>query len=333
MQAPLEPQQLEQAAGLFRLSRIVHAAAQFDLASVLGDGARSAQSLAASLGLHASATGALLDALAAWGILARDDQGLYGLTPVSRRLLPGEPDAANRPLIAGWAGLDAVFESFAGIEHTLRTGECGLRGRGGPGFHERLAGDAELSARYQAAMSSTRDGFEASVAALGDLDGLLVIDVGGGRGDLLDVLLERHPRARGLCFDLPHVVQGLAPRHAGRLRFGGGDAFERLPCDGDLYLTSTLLRCFDDERALALLQSIRRAMKRRHARLVCLEMLLPPDRRDPWMALANVTAHVVYGGRDRTAEEFAGLLDQAGLGCIGMTPVNGALHAIETVAL
>jgi hypothetical protein len=329
MQAPLQPQQLEPVAGLFRLSRLVHEAARLDLASALRDGPRSAQALAAALGLHVSATSAFLEALAAWGVLARDEDGRYGLTAVSRRLLPGEPGAANRELISGWAGLDAVFESFAGIEHTLRTGECGLRQRAGRSFHERLAQDAEQASRYQEAMSSTRDGFAASVAALGNVDGLLVVDVGGGRGDLLDMLLERHPHARGLCLDLPHVVQGLAPRHGGRLRFIDSDAFDELPTGADVYITSTVLRCFDDESALTLLRSVRRAMSGRDARLVCFEMVMPGDRLDPWMALANVTAHVVYGGRDRTADEFVELLARAGFSCTRMLPVNGALHVIE----
>jgi hypothetical protein len=46
------------------------------------------------------------------------------------------------------------------------------------------------------------------------------------------------------------------------------------------------------------------------------------------MALADMTARVVYGGRDRTAEEFRLLLARAGLACEDMRPVDGAVQAI-----
>ena len=34
-----------------------------------------------------------------------------------------------------------------------------------------------------------------------------VVDVGGGTGNLLAAILERHPRARGILADLPHVIR------------------------------------------------------------------------------------------------------------------------------
>jgi hypothetical protein len=331
MQAPLQPAQLELGIGLFRLSRMLHAAARMGIAPLLAPEPRSAPVLAAMAGTHAPTTQAFLDALAAWGILMRDADGRYGLTPVSRRLLPGEADGVNLRQVAGWAGLESVVDAWSGLEHTLRTGESGLRRCGGGDFHARLAEDADANAQYQEAMGATAGAFAACAAALDDLPAELIVDIGGGRGELLAAVLARRPEARGWCVDLPHVVDGLEPQLDGRLRFIAADASRALPeaaAGADLYLTSTVLRCFDDEGALALLGATRRAMNRPGSHLVCFEMLAPDDRADPLFALADMTARVVYGGRDRTAAEFHELLARAGLACEQILPVDGAVHAI-----
>jgi hypothetical protein len=303
-------------------------AVRLDVASALAHVPRSADQLADALSTHPETTHAFLDALTAWGILARDTDGNFALTAVSRRLLPNEPGGVNLRQIAGWAGLDVTFEAWGGLEHTIRTGECGLRQGHGMDFHARLAGDAALSARYQDAMSSTIEAFEASACALDDVNVECIVDVGGGQGELLATMLRRYPHARGLCVDLPHVVGALDVRLDGRLRFVAADAFKYVPPGATLYVTSTVLRCFPDDLALALLHSMRKAMTHPEARLVCFEMVLPGDFDDPAFALANMTAHVVYGGRDRTAGEFRDLLTRAGLDCIAITHVAGAVHAI-----
>ncbi len=328
MQAPLLPDQLEACAGAFRVSRMLHVAVRLGLFEALARFPRSARSLAATVGTHPEATAALLDALAAWGLLARTGAGSYALTPVSRRLLPDAEDGVNLAQLVGWVGSDLVFDAWSGLEHTLRTGEGGLR-RCGTDFHAWLGCHPALGAQYQAAMSSTQAAFEACASSLDELSPERVIDLGGGCGDLLDAVLARHPAASGLCIDLPHVVQGLPPRLGGRLQYAAGDLLEGpVPPDADLYLTSTVLRCFDDEEALKLLRSVRRAMTRADARLVCFEMVLAPHRDDPSQALADLGARVVYGGRDRTAGEFRELLARAGLCAHSVVPVTGTVHAI-----
>ena len=328
IQAPLQPAQLESCFGLFRLSRLLHVAVDLGIAPLLEHGPVSAGRLARRLGAHEPAMQAFLEALAAWGVLACDEDRRFGLTPISRRLLPHEPDGINLRLVGGWVGLQPVFEAWSGLEHTLRTGECGLRGQAGRDFHTCLAEESAWNAAYQDAMSSTSAGFAASARMLDRLDFNQVVDIGGGQGDLLDIVLARHPDAKGVCVDLPHVVAGLAPRLGGRLRFEAADALTQLPAGAELYLTSTVLRCFGDDQALVLLRTARRAMTASRARLVCFEMLLPPDNGDPALALANLTAHVVYGGRDRNPDEFRELLGQAGFACRSIDAVEGALHAI-----
>jgi hypothetical protein len=181
-------------------------------------------------------------------------------------------------------------------------------------------------------MGSTTDAFEAIADALDLRDCELIVDIGGGRGELLEVILARSPLLRGLCVDLPSVVADAPPGCAGRLRYVAGDARTGLPGGADMYITSTVLRCFDDAQCASLLTSIRRAMTRPSARLVCFEYVLPEHAPDAWLALSDITARVVYGGRDRTRPQFTALLARAGLTLIDAVSVSGALHALTARA-
>ena len=88
-----------------------------------------------------------------------------------------------------------------------------------------------------------------------------VVDVGGGNGSLLLALLERQPGLRGIVFDLPETVRD---KRAGRplRRSSSGSFFERCR-PGDVYVLSTVIHDWDDERATAILRTIRAAARRR----------------------------------------------------------------------
>lgn len=311
---PLHEALLEQSFGLFRLSRMIYAVAELGIATQLVNGPRSADELAELTGTHAPSLASLLDVLACWGVFRRDPGGRYALTPVSERLVPGSAKAANVPMLMGWAGFPGMYEAFGEILQTLRTGESALRREYG-GFHGYLAAKPDMRALYDRAMESTADSFAASARAADFSGARHLVDVGGGKGALALEILSLHPQLRATCFDLPDVVaQADVAGHpaASRLEFAAGDAFECVPAGADAYVTSTVLRCFDDERCLSLLRNIRNAMGE-DAKLVAFEMVMPEGRDHIGMCTADLVARVLYGGRDRTESEFKSLFERAGL--------------------
>jgi|SRR5688572_12115016 len=73
-----------------------------------------------------------------------------------------------------------------------------------------------------------------------------IVDVGGGHGALLSAVLEAHPAARGVLFDLPHVITGARERVdtaglGGRCTLVGGDYFQSVPEGGDAYLLKHIM--------------------------------------------------------------------------------------------
>jgi len=90
------------------------------------------------------------------------------------------------------------------------------------------------------------------------------------------------------------------------------------------------LRCFDDNDCSRLLKNIRAAIPI-GGKLLCFEIVMPPERDDPARALADLTARVVYGGQDRTEEDFRSLFRDCGFALQRVIATEGTTVGLEAV--
>ena len=330
---PLAPESLEQSIGLFRLSRMIFAAASLRIAEHLAAGSRDAAALARETVTHEGALASLMDVLSAYGVFARGVDGRYSLTDFSKRMVPGAADSANVRMLLGWAGLPAAYDAFGDLLHTLRTGRAALTARNPGGFYGYLADHPESRSLYEAAMESTAESFAACVTAYNFSPARTLVDVGGGQGAFATAILKAKAGLTAIVFDLPAVVASARsddPQVRDRLRFVPGDAMQAVPEGADVYVTSTVLRCFDDEGCERLLRNIRAAMPS-HGRLAAFEMVAPEGRDQVAWCTADLVARVIYGGRDRCQREFDALFARAGLQWTRTIPVNAHLSVMEAV--
>ncbi len=144
-----------------------------------------------------------------------------------------------------------------------------------------------------------------------------VADVGGAHGVLLAAVLRANPAARGILFDLPHVIataedaiaaQGLAER----CELVSGDFFEAVPEGADLHLLKQIVHDWDDERATRLLPNCHRALAP-GGKLLLVEMVVPADNRPSPAQAMDLNMLVLLSGRERTEEEYRRLLQDGGL--------------------
>ena len=178
-------------------------------------------------------------------------------------------------------------------------------------------------------MRSFSAGHAAAIVAAIDLrQARLVIDVGGGTGELLAAILAAHPDLRGVIFDLPNVADHAAHvlaahKVADRCTTERGSFFESVPGHGDVYLLKHVIHDWDDERAAEILRCCRRCMPR-DARLLLVERKLPEfaDRNGPAETFMTDLEMLVMspGGRERTEGEFRKLLGDAGFKYVRTLP-------------
>jgi hypothetical protein len=302
----------------YQASQAIHVAAALGVADQLADGARDAEDLAAAIDAHAPALYRLLRALAAVGVLHEDADRRFSLTPLGQGLRADAPGSS-----AAWAafiGRPYHWSAWSQLEHSVRTGENAFAAVHGVDVWTYRAEHPEESGIFDAAMTALAGRVAAAVLDAYDFGRFAVVaDIGGSRGTLLSAILARHPQLRAVLFDLPTVVAGVDLGE--RCRIAGGSFFEAVPGDADAYILKSVLHDWEDEPAVAILRTIRRDAPEGSAVLI-VERRLGPPNADPLAKLSDLNMLVATGGRERTREEYARLLEAAGYELVDETPAG-----------
>ena len=297
----------------YRASQCIYVAAELRLADHLAAGERSAADLAALCGADAGALARLLRALAAIGIVAPREAGRWALAPAGEALRTEVPGSLLAEALHALA--PTAWRPWGRLLESVRTGCAAFPDEFGCSAWEYRAAHPEARDRFDAmAAARAESEAEAVVALLTVPERGVVVDVGGGDGELLARLLARHPTLAGVLLERPAVVAEARRRLereglAGRCRLEGGDFFGEVPAGGDLYLLKAVLHNWDDGAAARLLAVCRRAMSP-GSRLVVIEALVdaPPRPEE----LQDLHMLVVHGGRERDSAELVRLLAESG---------------------
>jgi O-methyltransferase domain len=136
-----------------------------------------------------------------------------------------------------------------------------------------------------------------------------VVDVGGGNGSLLVELLRMRPGLRGIVFDLPETVRD-EEALGERIEFVAGDFFERVP-EGDAFVLSGILHDWDDERATAILRTVRAAASE-GARLLVLDSVVQDGNESDGAKWLDLLLLALLGGKERNEPQWRALLAASG---------------------
>ena len=284
-------------------TRAVAIVAELRVADALVGGPRPVGDLAEELGADADILHRLLRALASDGVFAETEPAVFRNTEASEVLRSG----------GGW---DDFARLFGGVWHRT-AGELGATAGQPPfqrlfgtDFWDWLAQHPEQRAAFDRAMEQ---GWESRVERVASVDWRgdeTVVDVGGGNGSLLVHLLERQPGLKGVVFDLPETNRDESALAAAGLEFVAGDFFESVP-RGDVYVLATILHDWDDQRAAAILRTVR-AHAPPHARLVLLESVLQSGNEPDGAKWLDLLMLGLFDGRERDEAQWRALLETGG---------------------
>jgi hypothetical protein len=163
-----------------------------------------------------------------------------------------------------------------------------------------------------------------------------IVDVGGGSGRLLSLILERHPALRGVLFDRPEVIAGARKALDGRAQSAritavGGDFFVSVPSGADAYILQLITRDWADEPCAELLRNCRRSMAA-GGRVLIVDAVVGDGQYSALQALMDLEMLALTSGRERTLAEFSGLLGRAGLRLTRVVPTSACVSIVEAVA-
>ena len=244
--------------------------------------------------------------------------GKFALTEMGSHL------AANseRPL-KGWALLEGgmLRARWGDLIESIRTGKTAdeIAGLGQERF-EVMAKTKDAGLFNEAMASMTRSAIPDILSAY-DFTGIpILMDVGGGVGELIGAVLKKCPTMRGIVFDLPHCAEG-ARKHlsdagvSDRCGFIAGSFFDPLPPGAEAIMMKSIIHDWNDERCVRLLHNCRRVLQR-GARLIVIDRVMPekpePDACNLSVVMSDLNMLSGIGGCERTEGEFRDLLAKGG---------------------
>lgn len=318
-----------QTAGGYCLARSLHVVADLGVADALDETPRTAAELAAAVGAHPDSLGRVLRLLAAYGVFEMQDDEVRH-SPASRLLRSDHPRSMRA--FAQMFGLPVFWATFEAMEHSVRTGKPATTEAFPGGFWAYLTEHPEAARVFNAAMRGKAHGAVAGILATYDFSGFSVIgDIGGGNGHLLRAILDAVPTARGVLFDLPHVVEEAAGIASERLTLQAGDFFRDALPGCDAYLLMEVIHDWGDDESAAILRAVRQAAAARSTVLV-IEAIVPDDPGPDWSKMLDIHMLTLLGGRQRTEQEYAALLTRSGFRFLREIDTGAGVSILEAEA-
>ena len=314
------------------ISKAIHVVTQLGIVDEIHSGKKSCNEIAQATGTHAPSLYRVLRVLASFDIFTESPKGCFLMTPMALALTKGDKTLRSFALMFAAPWNQGPFGELA---YALKTGESAFEKSMGMPLFDYLDNNPDAGMLFNSVMTDFLAPVHAAAVKAYDFSGIKeVIDVGGGHGALIIRLLQKYPAMHATIYDLPSVLEGTreAVRSAGleeRCQCVAGSFFDKVPVGGDLYILSRVIHDWDDQQARRILTECSKAM-RTDSKLLLIEQVIEPGNQPSFSKITDLWMLMIFGeGRERTAEEFAGLLQSAGLSLAAILPTDVTDRLIE----
>ena len=299
----------------YQTSRAVYVAAKLGIADLLAVRPHSLAELAARTETNEVALSRVLRALCGVALFARDDAGVYELRPAGEMLRSDVPGSLRALSISHG---EEQYLAWNEVLWTVQTGGTAFERVHGKPLFPHLDEHPEAARVFNRAMSDLIELRWRDILPRFDFSkSTRLVDVGGGDGSLLAVILRAHPHLQGEVYDCAQGLRRAAEvlEQAGvaaRCRVTTGDFFQSVPAGADTYMISSVLFDWNDDECVSILANVRAAMHE-DARLLVYETAMPEGDSFYFGKFFDLNMMMVTGGKVRSEAEHKGLLKRAGL--------------------
>lgn len=330
-QLPLHIQMMQMISGYW-VSQCIYVAAKLAIADHLAT-PKNYQEIAAATATNPNALYRVLRALASVGIFTETESGIFAMTPLAEYLRRDSPQTMQPTAIM--MGEPEHYQAWGDLLHSVKTGEPAFDRRFGKGVFEYFGANPEAAQIFERCMNNFSEIELRAISPTYDFSEFRVlVDVGGGYGELLAEVLQKHPESKGILFDEKYVIDNAIStleKHgiSDRCQCVSGSFFETIPSGGDAYLLKHIVHDWDDERAIAILTNCQKAMSA-HSKILVMEQVVPAGNDPAAAKMLDINMLVMCpGGKERTELEFQQIFAKAGLKLLRIVPTGEDIHIIE----
>ncbi len=333
--SPSSTEMLHLIRGLW-ISQSIYVAAKLRLPDLLKDGPKSSDELARVTRTDSRSLFRLLRALTSIGLFVQNDDTSFAVTDLGATLQEDSKDS-----LLPWALMALNGEeprAWSDLEHSVQTGGIAFNHVFGMNIWKYRAEHPEHAAIFDKSQSSTTNVLNRAIVEHYSFANIRnVVDIGGGYGSLIIILLKGNEHLQGLVFDLPHVAEKarmniVRAGFSSRCDIVSGDVFDSVPTGGEVYILSRVLHDWDNERSLRILRNCNKAMQM-GKKLLLIERIIPSkiEKSESSESVFFMDLHmmVATGGQERTDEEFRSLFDESGFRLDRIIPIGNSMNVIE----
>jgi predicted O-methyltransferase YrrM len=319
------PEEILKLARNFMECRILLSGAELNLFSILKRESLSAQAVSGIVGADLRAIKILLDALAAVGLLTKENEKYRCPASVAPLLSDDDPESVLPMVLHAahlwrrWSRLTTVVTGAKDSEEL-------------PGLSRSAS---EMRAFIGAMHVVAQPRAHAIVAQINPGPAKALIDVGGASGTYTIAFLQTAPDMKATLFDRPEVVEMARERlmKAGmldRVNLVSGDFYQdEFPPGHDLAFVSAIIHQNSLEENTELFRKVFRSLNG-GGRIVIRDHVMEPDRVRPKNGAVFAVNMLLGtpGGGTYTLEEIGACLSGAGFGSVGLVSGGENMDAI-----
>ncbi|KAK2389117.1 putative O-methyltransferase [Trifolium repens] len=258
----------------------------------------------------------------------------YVQTPLSRRLIRnGEKNMtafllleSSHVMVAPWLSLSGRVLVNGNPSFEKVHGEDVWRYAASNNDHSNLINDA-MACDAIVVVPAIVKGCSEVFDGVGSL-----VDVGGGNGTTMSILVKAFPWIHGINFDLPHVID-VAPKYDG-VEHVAGDMFASVP-KADAVFIKWVLHDWGDDECIQILKKCREAIPKEKGKVIIVEAVIEEEGgkhnnyKDVGLMLDMVMMAHTNIGKERTLQEWDYVIKMAGFKAFTVISIN----AVQCVIL
>lgn len=314
----------------YRYSKALNLFSRYKMADVLAGSAMNAKELSDKLSIPYEIIAVILESLLEKNILIKNE-GRYALSEYGQLLISTNKNTWHHFVLHED---DTKWRASAKILQSIQMGNNAYQLANGMNLYQYLEQNKENKFNFDQAMSTVSIYENREILNKLDIgDATVVMDCGGGHGQLIEVLLEKNSTMTGILFEMTSTLAGIAITHplrstySSRCRLVAGDFFaaETIPHSNDLILLKRVLHNWSDEQTIQILRNLLEKGKR----ICILEHIINESQKLDFSVAVDLLLWACFGSGLRDKNQFIALLTRAGYQNISIQDVGNmlAIHA------